>query len=409
VAEGPPTFPLEAVRRAVAIGDPRFPVKRLVVDFERALMSVVFADGQIRVEPSQRPVQPGVLGLIRTEYDLASRELHLTLPSRRRITLEVGLPGVEDRPARGRKVVYLDQNHWRTLRDALHAPDALTPVKRDAAMTVCDLARSKRVILPLSSAHAYETGRTYGTLRRELATTMLELSRGWQMRNPLRVRQEELAAALAGREPVARAVFTLDPDVMFGKPSSQSTAPADFSEPMRVLHQRLTNISAIAAAMIEDEPEDPAEARQLAAQWADSHEAIARRLGEDGASAREVRRATFMALVADLSDEIAEAALTSGQAPESLERWIDGDAQGDFARMPYLGQLHDVLFRRVRNVGENWRGNDLTDAHFLSCAAGYADVVVGEKLHADYLAAGNADHGAYVCRTLAQAVNHLAA
>jgi hypothetical protein len=71
------------------------------------------------------------------------------------------------------------------------------------------------------------------------------------------------------------------------------------------------------------------------------------------------------------------------------------------------------LHRRLTNVSSiadvmlegRTRAQDLTDAHFLSCAAGYADVVVGERRHAAYLAADCA----HVCRTLVQAAARLTA
>lgn len=41
--------------------------------------------------------------------------------------------------------------------------------------------------------------------------------------------------------------------------------------------------------------------------------------------------------------------------------------------------------KRLRNSDERWLLNDLNDAIYLSCAAGYVDLVVGEKLHTNVL------------------------
>jgi hypothetical protein len=197
---------------------------------------------------------------------------------------------------------------------------------------------------------------------------------------------------------------------MFSDRSSESTPPTiDAVGPVQELHRRLTNVSSIAAAMIEEDQSESSEARGLAAGWAELYEALSRRLHEDEASAEQVRTATSITLLADLKNEIAEAALSSRQTPDAVAVWTEARAQDHFGRMPYLGRLHGLLFRRIRNVGENWHGNDLTDAHFLSCAAGYAQVVVGERRHAAYLstAAGSTNHGAYVCRTLSQAAARL--
>jgi hypothetical protein len=37
------------------------------------------------------------------------------------------------------------------------------------------------------------------------------------------------------------------------------------------------------------------------------------------------------------------------------------------------------------NAGQRWEANDLVDIMFLCCAAGYADVVVGERRTIGYL------------------------
>lgn len=47
--------------------------------------------------------------------------------------------------------------------------------------------------------------------------------------------------------------------------------------------------------------------------------------------------------------------------------------------------------------------------HFLSCAAGYADVIVGEKHISNHIrsAGRNVSSGALVCSSPDEAVNHL--
>lgn len=77
--------------------------------------------------------------------------------------------------------------------------------------------------------------------------------------------------------------------------------------------------------------------------------------------------------------------------------------------MPYVGRLHEVLYHRLRNADDKWERNDLIDMNFLCCAAGYADIVVGEKQTSEYLrrAASISAPGAAVCRTLPEAVEAL--
>lgn len=47
--------------------------------------------------------------------------------------------------------------------------------------------------------------------------------------------------------------------------------------------------------------------------------------------------------------------------------------------MPGLGLFRETLHEKVVNARSEWEGNDLTDMMYLTCAAGYADYVVGER------------------------------
>lgn len=65
-----------------------------------------------------------------------------------------------------------------------------------------------------------------------------------------------------------------------------------------------------------------------------------------------------------------------GLSPDDLSHWIR-DAEHELPRLPFLGRLHEVMYRRLRDANITWGANDLNDLMFLSCAAGYADVVAG--------------------------------
>ena len=84
----------------------------------------------------------------------------------------------------GVPVVYLDQNHWIMLARQQWSPEKVPEPHREGYARLTALARERAIVLPLSAAHAFETARKDGHQRRELATTMLQLSRGWQMRSP---------------------------------------------------------------------------------------------------------------------------------------------------------------------------------------------------------------------------------
>ncbi|WP_129670219.1 hypothetical protein [Phytoactinopolyspora endophytica] len=111
-----------------------------------------------------------------------------------------------------RPVVYLDQNHWIELARARVGSPKLAGDRLATYLRFTQLAESGDIIVPLSSAHLTEMSRKSGQQRRDVAVTMLRLSRGWWMRNPLQVRNEELGTMFDERATVPR-VFTLEPDV----------------------------------------------------------------------------------------------------------------------------------------------------------------------------------------------------
>jgi hypothetical protein len=192
------------------------------------------------------------------EADLATRELTMRLRSGETLIVELG-GGKEDLPRPGRPVVYLDQRHWITLAQRLHNPDAIGQDDRRPAERLIELSRSKVLVLPLSSANLWEIAPT-GRHRRDVALTMVELSRGWQLRDPVSVRRQELERGMAGESPaVAQAVITLEPGAIFNGDHSPLEA-AGMPDDWRVLFERLTTAEASLAAMLEEDT--PAEVRK---------------------------------------------------------------------------------------------------------------------------------------------------
>lgn len=80
-----------------------------------------------------------------------------------------------------------------------------------------------------------ETTQMDGRHRSHLATTMLGLSHGWQMRNPIAVRGEEIQAVLAGEDPVAHEAFSLEPGAVFAEGLAAPEAPGGFPTGMAEL------------------------------------------------------------------------------------------------------------------------------------------------------------------------------
>ena len=153
--------------------------------------------------------------------------------------------------------MYLDQLHWVTLAQHLWAPEQVAERNREAAAELIALARSRRILLPFSSAHMTEAATTWGRRRHDFVLTVFSLSGGWQMTSPFRVRAEELRRSLSGLEPVVADVFTLEPDSIFTERTQIPSAPVDFPALFQEVHRRLTAVSALFASMVDDERANP--------------------------------------------------------------------------------------------------------------------------------------------------------
>lgn len=359
------------------------PPRSITVDARARIHSVVLRDGVILTAPIPPDLEVGWEALARSVADLANRELQLTLTTGESVALALGWSDGGDNPPPSSSVVYLDQNHWVTLAQQVYAPDLVRAADRDPAQALVELARSGAVILPLSAAHLRETAPT-GKHRRDLAMTMLELSRGWQMRNPLAVRRRELAGAISRGQPRCEQVFTLEPGVIFSEPTPVP-APPDFPVVWQEMHRRVVSATANVAAMLEeDDPAaDPGAAERE--RWVSEYEAHGRRVQDQQLSRADVRRIAHATLLTDLFEETKKAALLANADDTALAAWITECSAGDYERAPQLRTLEDVLYHRLRNPDDHWHGNDLLDMHFLSCAAGYADLVVAERKFGDYL------------------------
>lgn len=345
---------------------------------------------------------------LRSKYDLTSNTLSFTVPNGEQLIVEVGAAGATDGPPAGRPVVYLDQLHWVSLARRRHAPEKLNDATANAAARLIQLAEAQRIVLPLSAGHLTEMAHLEGRWREHLGLTIMGLSRGWQMRNPVAVRRTEFISAMRGELPRALGVITLQPEVLFA--ASNATGPAsDLQRPFDDLLPRLTWVSAVYAAVLDDESVDMRSGHEAAERWAADFPRLAQYMREHKTSAEHARINTRARLLADLGNETAIAAEQAGLTPAQFSEWLRDELPDRLGEMPYVGRLHEVLYHRLRNADDKWERNDLIDMNFLCCAAGYADIVVGEKQTIEYLrrAASNSAPGAVVCRTLPEAVEAL--
>jgi hypothetical protein len=361
-------------------------VSWLQIDLRERRLTFRASDGR----RLQMPMPPGMFeqqtNLQRVAFDVEAAQLTVSMAGEERTVVELRRPGQSAEELRaGRPTVYLDQNHWSTMAAARHGHRRVRPEEAQAARTLAELAQSGRIVLPVSAAHLVETTPLHGSPRVALAGTVLSLGRGWQMRNPLHVRAEEMLRAVKGADPHAAEVFAPGADGFFG---SASGGPPGAS-PQTVLEQLASTVPAVLGlyeAVIDEEPisDEGGVAQAAAESWARKFAELAATLKEAEEPIEMVRRVANGNLLVDMMDDIVRVAMAAQTSPEAVVDRLAAD-DDPVASMPFLGQMRQMLFARLRNVGQHWEANDLVDIMFLCCAAGYADLVVGERRAIGYL------------------------
>ncbi len=382
------------------------PGTKLKVDFKRSEVLIPAGNGS-PIRKALPFVVPGKVAFEFAEFDPRSDLIEFVHQNGTRVGAEItplgsGASAVADRP-----VVYLDQCHWITLARQLWAPEKVLERERDAAGELIKMARAREVILPISSANLTEMTPADGAFRRNLGLTMLQLSWGWQMRNPVHVRGAELRALFAGERPLASDVFTLAPGALFiGE--TPLVAPL-VRDPIATFTQRMSEVFAIYQVAVEDEKIPNPEGKEMAQAWAQEQRRFALLLRKDRVGAEKVEHYAAARLVHDLAEEVLAAARTADLSDEQIELWLAEKLDDDVNEMPSLGTFHRTIFDRVKNPEAKWEANHFNDIQFLSCAAAYADVVVGEKETTEHLRhAQRGRAGAKICRKLPEAIDQLA-
>jgi hypothetical protein len=283
-----------------------------------------------------------------------------------------------------RLVVYLDQNQWSAVARAIHDPDQSPSADQHAAQQLAEWAKQRLIILPASSGHYYETTKwADGAARYRLGLTILQLSRGWQMRDPLQVRRNELFDAFRRRFSAGIAlrdasVFSLSPNVLHGESlrgGQTYSSPAEFPADLAFQHEALSSAMGFIDVMLDSEHIEPGPTTD----WAGSNQRFSDWLDGEKREPQQKRRCIDAFLLSDLQKEIAEEANGAGMTSEQLSMWLQNEMTETIRGLPATGLFGEMLHDRHLNTGTTWKTNDLTDMVYLSCAAGYADFVVCER------------------------------
>lgn len=137
----------------------------------------------------------------------------------------------------------------------------------------------------------------------------------------------------------------------------------------------LRSVVANADTMLDSEPIERTESPA----WVDKFQRFADWMANEPSGKDERRRRIELMFLADAKTELAEEAHQAGVTPTEMLEWIRQEGNVAIKGMPCLGLFREVLHERLLNRGTKWRDNDLVDLMYLTCAAGYADHVVGEK------------------------------
>lgn len=340
--------------------------------------------------------------------DFANGVLQLRLPNGRFAPIELAIPGYDTETLlRHRFVVYLDQNLWSRLARVRHGLGGAAETEAKAAAALARLAEQEHIILPMSGSHFAETGRHQGPTRIPIASTILELSRGWQMRHPGWIGLNELTAALEVRAPPKHDdIFTLAPHATFLQSPAIPQVP--YGEPLGTLLPQAIAATTTYNLLVDDEPPPDEGATEVLERWVATMDDLVSKLASDGVSRDAFRRTALGRLLVD-NGEVAllhkiEGINREAFGPDSVAAWLP-QAERDVAAMPYLARLWHVDFERLRN-GSRFRRGDLADILNLSAAAGYATVVAGERRTiSDLRSAGRvAPAGAQLARNLDEAL-----
>lgn len=370
-------------------GHPLAGVRSLALALVTGEVEIVTTDG--RVVTGQVGPHPAPTAIERTTFDVGTSTLYVSMTDGATFTSEIGTVGTTvDCP-----VVYLDQNHWIDMARVLTGSTTVTGARREALEGFIDMARGKEIVLPLSSAHFVETAKKGGRQRTDLARTMVELSRGWQMRSPLHVRAKELDQVFVGlanketpEHPACSDVFTLTPEALWAdkhhrRPRRRQSD--DLPAELAGLVQRITWAASLINELFDTSPEMSTRGLELATGWASSFQELARHMRSNPGAKPYLRDLTRSRTITDMGNDLPEAALRAGISPEQFRDWLRQDAETALSSMPALGRVREVLHMRLINADDRWESNDLNDVLYLCTAAGYADFVVGEKKTSNYL------------------------
>lgn len=311
-------------------------------------------------------------------FDWESWTVQLVTNRNHLVVSEAYLPWKPDRTY-GRPIVYLDQNHWSTVAQAMADPDRVAKKSEvGPALELIRLAQDDGVILPISSGHLRETSPLTGDRRYEVGVAMANFSAGWQMRHPSRVGRNEhvkmLAVELGLSVPQSATVpiFTLEPHALLDDAVEASARHPSDHDLFKLI---LTSPEVILQVLL-----DPGiKAGKDPVAWVARNQEITDFIRTARLSKEQKRNLAAGFIWGDNGLPVHEALRLLGASPD-LRTSFDVARQQTLLNSQPLTRAYTQLFiQRHISKTTRWKANDLIDMMYLSCAAGYADYVVAEN------------------------------
>ncbi|MBM9468407.1 hypothetical protein [Nakamurella leprariae] len=277
----------------------------------------------------------------------------------------------------GRPSVYLDQNQWRTVADAMHDPSRVrNPDERRAARDLIRLANDGGIVLPLSTGHLVETAGLNGDRRYEIGVAMAHLASGWQIRNPLDLWQHECEVSirkhlgLTQNAPILHPIVT-EPGALFGRETSLGIT--DQTPELAKFIAMLTMPSVILDALL-DPDRMP---RDSLTKWVTHHTKITAQIHAEHLP-KEQRRRLARRRYWNENISYYTAAYRRLTYATDFPTFSDRELSRLFTDSPMVGLVSELFIRRFTDHMNKWKRNDLVDMFHLASAAGYARYVCAE-------------------------------
>ncbi|MCQ1949370.1 hypothetical protein NNX28_05425 [Arthrobacter sp. zg-Y859] len=346
------------------------------LDFQRRRVKIVCQDGQILEEALPSEFSPKNSQIASSTFDWEKWWIISTTTRGHRIITE-GFNPDSPPPLNGRSTVYLDQNRWRTVADALHDPERVADVgERRAALELIQLALDGGIVLPLSMGHMLETAGLHNERRYEVGLAMASLAGGWQIRNPLDLWKQE--AELTIRDhlglPIVGRIYPIvtEPGALFG--SDTKLGIAKEATDTAILMAMLTMPNVILGSLIDPEPMP----KHPLTMWIDHHTRITSRMDAENLPKKRRRQLAQRRYWNENIGFYTPPYRKLTCSPD-FPTFSDRELTNLLSISPMVGLLSELFVRRFTDRQNKWRRNDLIDIFHLSSAAGYADYVCAEN------------------------------